>query len=118
VLTKDVEERLKEIIKEMATFYGWRIEELEGDKDHIHLFLSAPPRYSPSKIVNLIKPWTRNKMFKEFPKLKQYLWGSSFWSDGYFVSTVNDSTTANQIKKYIKQQKDYQKQLSLWNKKR
>jgi len=118
VLTNQVEERLKEMIKDMATFYRWQIEELEGYKDHIHLFLSAPPKYSPAKIVNLIKSWTRNQIFKEYPKLKQYLWGSSFWSDSYFVSTVNDNTTRDQIKRYIQQQKDYQKQLSLWNKKR
>ena len=118
MLTDEIEVRLKEMIRELCTFYHWQIEEMEGDKGHVHLFLSAPPRYSPAKIVNLIKSWTRNQMFREFPKLRQYLWGSSFWSDGYFVSTVNDKTTADQIRKYIKQQKDYQKQLALWNKKR
>lgn len=118
VLTKEIEDRLKEMVREICTFYRLRIEELEGDKDHIHLFLSAPPRYSPAKVVNLIKSWSRNQMFKEFPKLRQYLWGSSFWSDGYFVSTVNDKTTAEQIRKYVHSQKRREKQLDLWNKKR
>lgn len=118
VLTKPVEQKLKEIIRELATFYGWLIEEINGDSDHIHIFLSAPPRYAPAKIANLTKSWSRRLIFKSFPKLKQKLWGASFWSDGYFVTTVNDKTTKQQIKKYIKNQKKKQKQLSLWNKER
>ena len=119
VLTNpDIEKRLKEIVREVATFHGWRIETINADQDHLHTFLSAPPRFAPSKIANLIKSWTQRQIRKEFPKIRQYLWGASFWSDGYFVSTVNDSTTAEQIRKYIQQQKDYQKQLRLWNIKR
>lgn len=116
VLTNlDIENRLKEIVRDMATWHGWRIETINADQDHLHTFLSAPPKFSPSQLANLIKGWTQRSLRKEFPKLKQYLWGSSFWSDGYFVSTVNDSTTADQIRRYIQSQKKKDQQLRLWN---
>lgn len=98
----------------MAPFHDWIIEEMEVMPDHIHLFLSAPPRYSPSEIVNLIKSWSQRQIFKEFKIVRQYLWGGSLWCEGYFVSTVNDSTTKEQIKRYIQDQKKEQKQLGLW----
>ncbi|MCM8775586.1 MAG: transposase [Candidatus Omnitrophica bacterium] len=40
---------------------------------------------------------------KEFPKLEEWLWGDSFWADGYFAVSVGriDETS---IKKYIREQ--------------
>lgn len=114
-MTNKIEQRLKEIIREMAHFHDWVIEAMEIMPDHVHLFLSAPPRYSPSEIVNLIKSWTQRSLCKEFKELRKYLWGGSLWGEGYFVSTVNDSTTKEEIKKYIQDQKKELKQLGLWN---
>lgn len=115
VLTNQVETRLKEIIGKMAYFHDWIIEAMEVMPDHVHLFLSAPPRYSPAEIVKLIKSWTQKALCKEFKEIRRYLWGGSLWSEGYFVSTVNDSTTKDEIKKYIEDQKRELKQLGLWD---
>ncbi len=113
VLTGALEERLKDIVREMAPFHDWIIEEIEADSDHIHTCLSAPPRYSPSEIVRLIKTWTQKHIFKEFPKVREYLWGGKMWCEGYFVSTVHDSTTKEEIKRYIRNQKKVTSQLPL-----
>jgi putative transposase len=112
----EVDRELKETIKQMAPFHDWVIEELETDRDHIHLFLSAPPRYSPSEIVKLIKTWTEKKLFEKYPKkVEQYLWGGRFWSRGFYVSTVFDRTTKGEIRKYIRGQKRHWKQIRLFN---
>lgn len=59
VLTNvEIDKELKAIIKQMAPFHDWVIGEMETDQDHIHILLSAPPRYSPSQVVKLIKTWT------------------------------------------------------------
>jgi len=47
--------RLKEIFQEIAKRYEFEIDEAEVKEDHIHLFLIAPPRYSPSRIVQIMK---------------------------------------------------------------
>ncbi len=44
--------------------------------------------YSPTKITQIIKSITSQKMFEKYPNLKEKLWGSEFWSKGYFMSTV------------------------------
>ena len=48
VLKEPVARKLKEIFTGVAERYGFRIEEQEVMPDHVHLFVSAPPRYSPS----------------------------------------------------------------------
>ncbi len=96
----------------MAYFHEWIIEEMETDKDHIHIFLSAPPRYSPSEIVRLIKTWTYENIYRKYPKIKQYLWGGKMWASGFYISTVSDTTTKDEIRKYVKEQKDKVERLS------
>lgn len=98
-----------------AFVHDWVIEEMEVMPEHIHLFLSVPPRYSPAQIVNITKSWTHRQLYRTYKEIRQKLWGGSLWSEGYFVSTVNDSTTKDQIKRYIQDQKKDLKQMKLWD---
>ena len=80
----------------------FEIMELSIQSDHIHILLSAKPRYSPSQIVQFVKGGSSYKIRREFPELQEFLWGDSFWADGYFVSThsvVSESVIRNYIKK-------------------
>ena len=40
----------RELFCEIAEHQGFEMEEVEVDKDHVHLFLSFPPRYSISAV--------------------------------------------------------------------
>jgi putative transposase len=108
-----LEKHTKEAIKKMSFYHDWVIEELETDQDHLHVFLSAPPRYSPSQIVKLIKTWTYNQIYDRHPEIKKYLWGGKMWCEGYYVSTISDKITKEEIRRYVRQQKEYLKQLRL-----
>ncbi len=68
--------------------YEIRFLEIGVDKDHVHFLLQSIPMYSPTKITQIIKSITSKKMFEKYPNLKEKLWGSEFWSKGYFMSTV------------------------------
>ncbi len=116
VLTKqpEIDAKLKATIKSMAAYHDWIIKELESDEDHVHILLSAPPRYSPSEVVKLIKTWTQRKIFFEHPQVRQYLWGGKLWSQGFYVSTISDNTTKAEIQKYIKNQRKQLNQLGLF----
>ena len=95
---------LCQLIEELAERWEFEIEEIGSDGDHIHLLLSAPPRYSPSKIMNVIKGTTGRLMFKEFPELRKQLWGGQLWSDGGYVGTVGQYGGLSGVVKYIKKQ--------------
>jgi len=110
ILRGELAKGLKASFQEICERYGFEIDTMEVKEDHVHLFLSAPPRYSPARIVQLIKSISAKMVFKEFPEVKKELWGGEFWGDGYFVRSVGDKVTSELIRRYIKYQQ--QEQLS------
>jgi putative transposase len=104
-LKEPVARTLKKIFRGIAERYGFRIVEQEIVGDHIHLFVSAPPRYSPSELVKILKSVSWNRLMVEIPELKEELWGGALWSSGYFVRAAGDAITSEVIKKYIRYQR-------------
>ena len=102
VLHGAIRQRVKELFQEIAEHHGFEIEEMEVDKDHVHLFLSFPPKYSIGQVVGLMKAVSAKEIREEFPEVRKQLWGGEFWEDGYFARTVGDKVTAEVIKKYIR----------------
>lgn len=96
-----IKQKISEIIGGICERYGVKLIQLGTDGNHIHVFVSAPPRFSPSRIVTIIKSISARQLFKEFPEIKKMLWGGEFWGDGFYVGTVGDGTTTEIIKKYI-----------------
>ena len=102
VLRGNLAKRLKVVFQEIAERYEFEIDTMEVKDDHVHLFLSAPPRYSPARVVQIMKSISAKIVFEEFPEVKKQLWGGEFWSDGYFVRSVGDEVTSEVIRRYIK----------------
>ena len=102
VLQGAIRQRVRELFCEIAGHHGFEIEELEVDKDQVHLFRSFPPKYSIGAVVGLLKAVSAKEIREEFPEVRKQLWGGEFWEDGYFVRTVGDKVTADVIKKYIR----------------
>lgn len=101
------------LVNEIADRYEFEVEELGSDGDHVHILVSSPPRYSPSKIMNIIKSITARMMFKKFPEIKEQLWGGELWSDGGFVGTIGQAAGLEHMKKYIKNQGNKDKNYNL-----
>jgi len=82
----------------------WEIYELAIQRDHVHLYMGASPKWSPSMIMKLIKGGTSNKIRKLYPKLDEVYWGTTFWADGYMVKSVGEMTD-KVISQYVKAQR-------------
>ena len=78
-----------------------------GENDHVHCFVSAPPKLSITQIVKWMKGISGIKLFQEFPELRQQLWKGQLWNGSYFVETVG-STSEENIRQYIERQKNCQ----------
>lgn len=103
VLKGAVADRIKELLYECADLQRWKIEELNIQLDHVHMMIRMRPEVSVSKMVQLFKGMTSKVVREEFPDLKEFLRGKSFWADGYFAETcgqVNEQT----IREYIQNQ--------------
>ena len=104
VLLGKLAERIKGMIIFCCQLYDWDIYELAIEKDHVHLYLGAQPRWSPSQVMNKVKGGTSRKIKQLFPKLKEIYWGATFWAEGYLVKSTG-KVTDKVISDYIKKQR-------------
>jgi putative transposase len=109
---------IKFICSEIGKRYCFDFDAIGTDGDHVHIFIGAAPKYSPSKVMQILKSITAREFFKRFPEIKKLLWGGEFWSDGGYVGTVGDGVTADIIRNYVekqgtKEEKDAYKQMNL-----
>jgi putative transposase len=117
ILTPEVADYAKQVFQRIAEEYDMIIDTLEVVEDHVHIFLEAPPRLSPARIVQILKSISARELFRQYPQLRRQLWGGKLWSDGYFVRAVGDEVTGDVIRRYIKYHQHDQGaiQLSLWD---
>lgn len=105
VLVGAIETFVKEQLPEICNRYGWEIMAQEVMPEHIHIFVSAPPKFAPLTIAATLKSILAVAVFTNFPRLKQQrFWGSGLWSDGCYYGSAGSVTTET-IKKYIAEQK-------------
>ena len=76
--------------------------ELNVQKDHIHIILSIPPKYSVSNLMGFLKGSLSTRLFKRFEKFGKRFWGRHLWSRGYCVSTVG--LDEDKVRKYVRWQ--------------
>lgn len=82
---------------------GVEIESIGFDRDHVHLMMTIPPKYSISDVMGSLKSQLASRMRKFFPWLAKVYWNETIvWSPGYFVSSVGiDEQT---IRNYVEHQ--------------
>jgi len=102
VLVSPIEERLKQIIREVCQEYQAEIEELEVMPDHVHLVVSVDPQLGIHRLMKLVKGRSSRLLRQAFPVLKRKL--PTLWTNSYFVSTTGGAPLSI-IKEYIEQQK-------------
>ena len=103
ILEGDVAIEVANCVRAFSEQKGCEINELNVQKDHVHLVVMVPPKISISDYMGIIKGRTAIRVFNKFRKLKQKpYWGNHFWSKGYCVDTVG--LDSEKICKYVKYQ--------------
>jgi putative transposase len=100
ILTGEVQAETKRLITECCERHGLTLLALETDIDHIHVFVSAPPRFSPAMIANLLKGHSSLYLREKFPRLKKVCGKNHLWTSSYYVGTAG-VVSAETIKRYI-----------------
>ena len=100
MLTEDVALRVRELVRQTCEAFEIRIIKGVISKDHVHIFVSAPPTLAPSEIMRRIKGRTSARLFEEFPHLRKKFWGRHFWARGYFCAS-SGQVTDEMIKTYL-----------------
>ena len=98
-------EDIKQIMYDISKRYDFDIKEMEVDKDHIHMMISSAPKISPLQIVRVLKQQSTIQMWRRYASelKKQYWKENTFWTDGYFCSTIGE-VSSKTLKHYIQNQ--------------
>lgn len=102
VLTSPIDDRLKELLLEVAEEFEFTIHAMEVMPDHVHLFVETDPTRSVSEVVSRFKGRSSRVLREEFPSLKSRL--PTLWSRSYFAGTVG-SVSETVVRRYIEDQK-------------
>jgi putative transposase len=94
---------VKQLLHQGCNVNRWQLHELSVQEDHVHILVQINPRESVADVVKKLKGGTSKIIRSEFPELEEFLWGESFWADGYFAETVG-KVDEDVVRKYIKDQ--------------
>jgi putative transposase len=91
---------LKQKIMEISDTFHVTVIDIGCDRDHYHMLFRAKPALDIPKYMNAIKTITSREIKRNFPKVKQKLWGEAFWSPSYFLAT-SGQVMLEQLKRYV-----------------
>ena len=90
------------MLRKLCEYKQIEILEAEACKDHIHMLISVPPKYSISQIMGYLKGKSSLMIFEKYANLKYKYGNRHFWCRGFYVDTVGRNKKA--IAEYIKNQ--------------
>ncbi|MEP5729551.1 MAG: IS200/IS605 family transposase [Sulfitobacter sp.] len=97
--------RVRDICRQVCAQNGVEIIKGVLSADHVHMFVSVPPKLAISDLVRLMKGRSSHKIQREFPQTKKRYRGRRFWGRGYF-STTNGAITEDIVLQYLEQHID------------
>ena len=90
------------MLRKLCEYKQIEILEAEACKDHIHMLISVPPKYSISQIMGYLKGKSSLMIFEKYANLKYKYGNRHFWCRGFYVDTVGRNKKV--IAEYIRNQ--------------
>lgn len=104
VFTKEILDDMRQIFESVCTDFEVQLVEFDGENDHVLLLVNYPPKVSISKLVNSLKGVSSRMIRqKNYPGIREKLWGGALWSPSYFAGSC-DGASISIIRQYIEQQ--------------
>ena len=99
-----VRKDIVEIIRHLCQIEG--IELIKGAvcADHVHMYVSIPPKMSISSAMSRLKGKSALMLFDRHPEFRDK-YGRHFWARGYYVETIGN-VNEEVIKRYIAEQEE------------
>ena len=83
VLVSPFKETVKQTLYRVCAWNGWTGMALQIMPDHVHFFVSAPPKYAPAQIVQSLKAWTSRDLREKFAIIRQTRYTDDLWASSY-----------------------------------
>ena len=104
VFDKEAIDRLRELFAKVCGDFEALLVEMDGERDHVHLLVSYPPKVPVSALVNSLKGASSRVLRKERPDIaKRFYYKGALWSPSYFASSCGGAPISI-MREYIEQQ--------------
>ena len=104
VLQERVARTVRDAVIQVCKRNGWTPLAMEVMPEHIHLFLSAPPKWAPADIIKRIKGNVSRQVRQLFKEFKEYR-KKELWADSYYCGTAGH-VSQEQVIRYIAEQEN------------
>ena len=71
-------------------------------RDHVHMLISIPPKYSVAQVMGYIKGKSAIHIARTYSGRRRNFVGEHFWAWGYWVSTIGRNEAV--VRNYIQEQ--------------
>src|SRR3989338_2079746 len=102
ILAKPFDDTVKETIRRVCAYNNWVPMALQVMPDHIHFFVSAPPKWAPAQFVQSLKAWTSRDLRGKFAIIRQTRYSDDLWASSYYCGTAGH-VSAEVVARYIRE---------------
>ena len=89
-----IKKDIGQMLRKLCEYKGIEIIEAEACKDHIHMLISVPPKYSAAQIIGYLKGKRSLMIYEKYAKLEYKYGNRHFGCREYYMSTVGRSNRA------------------------
>ena len=105
VFTKAILDDLRPVLASVCNDFEAELVEFDGEDDHVHLLVNYPPKVAISTLVNSLKGVSSRLIRqKNYPEIRQKLWGGHLWSPSYFAGSCGGAPLSI-IRQYVESQR-------------
>jgi putative transposase len=83
----DALQRLQAIFEKVCRDFQAQLLEMNGEAEHVHLFIHYPPKHSVSSLVNSLKGFPGRLLRIERSDMEKRYWNNVLWSPSYFAAS-------------------------------
>ena len=103
ILVEPFKSDIKRFLIEECAENKWEPLALQLMPDHVHFFISAEPKWSPSVIIQRLKANSSRLIRKKYSIIREFRYTPDFWASGFYVGTAGHVTAEN-VARYIAEQ--------------
>jgi REP element-mobilizing transposase RayT len=102
-LAGDIVDCLREWMKQVCISYGWRLDSISVRPGYLQWVMQVPLNANPAQFMRVIRRFTSERIFEDFPRFKQKNVSGEFWAPGNFVAPAQQLQTPEQVNEFILQ---------------
>ena len=104
VFDRDALARLHRMLRIVCADFEADLIEFNGERDHVHLLVNYPPKYSVSALVNSLKGVSSRRIRRERPDIAERHARDGLWSPSYFAGSCGGAPISV-LRTYIENQR-------------